>query len=151
MTNATKDNWQHEDIHDREAFEQSVRNFPRLVKRITGASDIDFLHEEHGHFLIIEGKLVTHNDYNIKYGQWMALLRLAKLSDKIQVYIVGEEGGAMYYIQNILQLEAHASIFNDKDRNNQIVVSIPLKHFKYLEEKQLEDFIYNKWEEFKSS
>lgn len=142
-------NWHHEELHDKEAWEQSIRNFKRLAKRITGATDIDLFHEEHGHFLIIEGKVVTHTNYLIKYGQYMSFLRLAKLSDRIEFYLVGEEG-TMYYLENILHLEKHAIIFIDPKKANQVWVKIPLEHFKYLEEEQLIDFIANKWEEFKS-
>jgi len=77
-------------IQDMVKFEGSIREFDKMFysKGIIGASDLDFFYERKGNFLILEGKQMPKDSTIIYYGQMMALVRMNKLSEKMNIFVI---------------------------------------------------------------
>lgn len=89
-----------EKIRDWEKFEGTLRDYASwLGSAVPGASDLDFVVERRGHFLVLEAKPWS-NGINVGFGQYLMLETLAKI-DAFDVYLVGEapKSGACYLLR----------------------------------------------------
>jgi hypothetical protein len=80
-------------LRNRDQFVKSLRSFQWLGETGSGATDLDFLMERRGQFLVLEGKHWDdgHGLY-IPFGQHIALKQLA-LIPAFTLYLVGDGMG----------------------------------------------------------
>lgn len=87
-------------IRDYEEWARSIRNFANWVgDAVPGGSDLDFICERKGQFLVVEGKHY-HQGMMIPYGQWLMLKQLAKLP-QFTVLLVGEGDDDQLFITDL--------------------------------------------------
>jgi hypothetical protein len=82
-----------------EEFASSLRNFDSWVgDAVPGGSDLDFICERRGHFLVLEGKPMEGSGVNVPFGQYLMLDALAA-SERFVVYLIGEEGDTLWRLR----------------------------------------------------
>jgi hypothetical protein len=140
----------HEEIRNFEAFQNSTRRFTNFTKRIGGAMDIDCFIERNHCFMFLEGKPLIEDGNLIRmpYGQYMALFRLAKSSERNKVYIIGEDyNGEPKKMRNILYTIGEVRKYQD-EQTKKWLVDVPTKFFIDITPEKLESFVYASYKMF---
>jgi hypothetical protein len=107
---------------------------------VPGATDIDFMCERNGHFLVIELK-DFHKGIRMSYGQHLALRRLNK-QPCTRVFLLGEEGDGLYLTQYSEDAPPRFT-----HRGGKKAVFWPPERFESVTREQVREVVQRWWEE----